>query len=80
MSKEYYKKKIVDLRASIAKEREAKKKDNANYAQLIKGAKSISSKASYKKNKIDRAAQHDRNIEHYKQQIEYAKRDLKNAK
>lgn len=80
MSKEYYKKKIVDLRASIAKEREAKKKDNANYAQLIKGAKSISSKASYKKNKIDRAAQHDRNIERYKQQIEYAKRDLKNAK
>lgn len=80
MSKEYYKKKIVDLRASIAKEQEAKKKDNANYAQLIKGAKSISSKASYKKNKIDRAAQHDRNIERYKQQIEYAKRDLKNAK
>lgn len=80
MSKEYYKKKIVDLRTSIAKEREAKKKDNANYAQLIKGAKSISSKASYKKNKIDRAAQHDRNIERYKQQIEYAKRDLKNAK
>lgn len=80
MSKEYYKNKIVDLRAAIAKEREAKKKDNANYAQLIKGAKSISSKASYKKNKIDRAAQHDRNIERYKQQIEYAKRDLKNAK
>lgn len=80
MSKEYYKKKIVDLRASIAKEREAKKRDNANYAQLIKGAKSISSKTSYKKNKIDRAAQHDRNIERYKQQIEYAKRDLKNAK
>lgn len=80
MSKEYYKKKIVDLRASIAKEREAKKKDNANYAKLIKGATSISSKASYKKNKIDRAAQHDRNIERYKQQIEYAKRDLKNAK
>lgn len=80
MSKEYYKKKIVDLRAAIAKEREAKKKDNANYAQLIKSAKSISSKASYKKNKIDRAAQHDRNIERYKQQIEYAKRDLKNAK
>ena len=26
MSKEYYKKQIIDLRASIAKEREAKKK------------------------------------------------------
>lgn len=28
MSKEYYKKRIIDLRASIAKEKEAKKKDN----------------------------------------------------
>lgn len=26
MSKEYYKKRLIDLRASIAKEREAKKK------------------------------------------------------
>lgn len=32
MSKEYYKKKLVDLRADIAREREAKKRDNANYA------------------------------------------------
>ena len=28
MSKEYYKKKIIDLRADIAKEREEKKRDN----------------------------------------------------
>ena len=46
MSKEYYKKKIIDLRASLAKEKEAKKKDNAYYANLIKGASSPSSKAS----------------------------------
>ena len=37
MSKEYYKKRLIDLRASIAKEREAKKKDNAYYADMIKG-------------------------------------------
>lgn len=32
MSKEYYKKRIIDLRASIAKEKEVKKKDNEYYA------------------------------------------------
>ena len=73
MSKEYYKKKIIDLRASLAKEKEAKKKDNAYYANLIKGASSPSSKASYRKNKVDRAASHDRHIESYKKQIESAK-------
>jgi hypothetical protein len=80
MSKEYYKKKIIDLRASIANEREAKKRDNAYYANLIKGASSPSSKASYRKNKIDRAASHDRNIESYKRQIESAKESLKRCK
>ena len=35
MSKEYYKKKIIDLRADIAKEKEAKKRDNERYADLI---------------------------------------------
>ena len=40
MSKEYYKKKIIDLRASMAKEKEAKKRDNERYASLIKGASS----------------------------------------
>ena len=53
MSKEYYKKKLVDLRADIAREREAKKRDNANYANLIKNASSTSTKATYRKNKID---------------------------
>ena len=35
MSKEYYKKKIIDLRADIAKEKEQKKRDNERYAALI---------------------------------------------
>ncbi len=56
MSKEYYKKKIIDLRASITKEKEAKKKDNEYYARMIKNASSPSSKASYKKSKIDKAS------------------------
>lgn len=42
MSKEYHKKKLVDLRADIAK-----KRDNERYASLIKGTSSISSKASF---------------------------------
>ena len=29
MSVEYYRKRLIDLRADVAKEREAKKKDNA---------------------------------------------------
>ena len=45
MSKEYYKKKIIDLRADIAREKEQKKRDNERYASLIKGASSPSSKA-----------------------------------
>ena len=63
MSKEYYRKRIIDLRASLEKEREAKKKDNAYYADLVKRATSPSSKASYRKSKVDRAASHDRRIE-----------------
>lgn len=80
MSKEYYKKRIIDLRASIAKEREAKKKDNAYYANLIKKATTPSSKATYRKSKIDRAASHDRRIESLKQSVESAKASLKRAK
>lgn len=80
MSKEYYKKKIIDIRAYIAKEKEAKKKDNEYYARLIKGASSPSSKASYRKNKIDKAAYHDRQVEAYKRQIESAKDALKRCK
>ena len=80
MSKEYYKKKIVDLRASIAKEKEAKKRDNENYARWIKNASSPSTKASYRKSKIDAAARHDRQIEYLKRQIESAKDSLKRCK
>lgn len=76
MSKEYYKKKLIDLRAQIAKEREAKKKDNANYAKSIKMA-SPNSKVMYKKLKIDRAASHDRKIESLKKEIERTRAYLK---
>ena len=76
MSKEYYRKKIIDLRASIAREKEEKKRDNEYYARLIKSASSPSSKASYRKSKIDRAASQDRDIEYYKRQIEDAKSSL----
>ena len=80
MSKEYYKKKIIDLRAQLEREREAKKRDNECYASLIKSASSPSSKASYRKSKIDHAASHDRNIESIKRNIESAKEALKREK
>lgn len=80
MSKEYFKRRIVDLRVSIAKEKEAKKKDNEYYARLIKSASTPSSKASYRKNKIDKAAYHDRQVEYYKKQIENTKESLKRCK
>ena len=80
MSKEYYKKRIIDLRASINKEKEAKKKDNEYYARMIKNASSPSSKANYRKYKIDKAASHDRRVEELKRQIESAKDSLKRAK
>ena len=80
MSKEYYKKKIIDLRAALAKEKEAKKRDNENYSRWIKSATSPSSKASYRKSKIDKAASHDRQIEYIKRQIESAKESLKRCK
>lgn len=80
MSKEYYKRRIVDLRASIAREKESKKKDNEYYARMIKSASTPSSKASYRKNKIDKAAYHDRQVEYYKKQIENTKESLKRCK
>lgn len=49
MTKEYYKKKkIIDLRADIAREKEEKKKDNEYYARMIKSASTPSSKATYR--------------------------------
>ena len=80
MSKEYYKKRIIDLRASMQKEKDAKKRDNEYYARLIKSATTPSSKATYRKSKIDHAASHDRNIESLKRQIESAKESLKREK
>ena len=77
MNKEYYKKRIIDLRASMATEKENKKKDNEYYARLIKNASSPSSKSSYRKSKIDKAASHDRQIEYIKRQIESAKESMK---
>ena len=71
---------IIDLRADIAREKEAKKRDNERYASLVRGASSPSSKASYRKQKIDAAARHDRNIESYKRQIESAKESLKRCR
>lgn len=80
MSKEYYRKRIVDLRASVARERENKKKDNAYYAGLITKATTPSSKTNYRKSKIDRAAAHDRRIESLRRDIENAKALLKRYK
>ena len=80
MSKEYYKKRIIDLRADIAKEKEAKKRDNENYSRYIKNASSPSTKAIYRKSKIDAAARHDRQIEYLKRQIESAKDSLKRCR
>lgn len=77
MSVEYYRKRLIDLRADVAKEREAKKRDNEHYADLVKRATSPSSKASYRKQKIDRAASHDRRIESLKREIERTNETLK---
>ena len=49
MSLEYYKKQMVDLRARLQKEKDAKKKDNEYYARLVKFASTPSGKASYRK-------------------------------
>lgn len=80
MSKEYYKRRISDLRASISREKEAKKHDNETYAGYIRRATSASTKASYRKSKIDAAARHERQIEYLKQQVESAKASLKRCK
>ena len=76
MSLEYYKKQMVDLRARLQKEKDAKKKDNERYAALIKSASSPSCKASYRKSKIDHAASHDRQIESIKRSIETCKDNI----
>ena len=80
MSKEYYKKRIIDLRADIAREKEAKKRDNENYSRYIKNASTPSTKASYRKGKVAAAARPDRQIEYLNRQIESAKDSLKRCK
>ena len=80
MSVEYYRKQLIDLRARLQKEKENKKKDNAHYAALIKRTSQASSKAAYRKSKIDKAASHDRAIENLKKQIESAKANLAKAR
>ena len=80
MSKEYYKKRIIDLRAKLDKEKEAKKKDNERYADLIKRATTTDRKAYYRKEKVAHAASHDRQIESIKREIERAKESLKKEK
>ncbi len=80
MSKEYYRKRIIDLRASLEREKESKKRDNERYAGLVKSASTPSSKASYRKQKVDAAARHDSHIESLKRQIESAKESLKREK
>lgn len=77
---EYYKKQIIDLRERVKKEQEAKKRDNETYARLIKNASLSSSKASYKKTKVDRAASHDRTIENLKLAIARAQVSLAQAR
>ena len=76
MSLEYYKKQMIDLRARLANEKEAKKKDNEMYARQIKSASSPTTKTNLKKYKIDKAASHDRQIENIKHQIELCKASI----
>lgn len=80
MSKEYYKKKIIDIRAAIDRERANKKKDNENYAARVKSASTTDMKAYYRKSKISAAASHDRTIESLKRQLDSAKESLKREK
>lgn len=76
MSLEYYKKQMVDLRAKLQKEKDAKKKDNEYFARLVKFASTPSSKTNYRKSKIDRSASHDRQIDYIKRQIESCKESI----
>ena len=71
MSKEYYKKKIIDLRAKLQKEKDA---------DYIKRATTTDRKAYYRKEKVSHSASHDRQIESIKREIERAKEALKREK
>ena len=80
MSKEMYKQRLVTLRTQMEMEKVQKKKDNEQYARLIKGITAPASKESYKKMKVARAEAHDRRIEQLKREIERTKEIMKRAK
>jgi hypothetical protein len=80
MSKVYYRRRIVDIRASIIREKDAKKRDNEYYARAIRNASSTSSKASYRRSKISASASHDSRIESFKRELERAKDALKRCR
>ena len=71
-NKAYYQKLIIDLRARIAREKEAMKRENESYARMIKNASSPSSKASLRKSKIDRTESHKRTIASLQTQVAQA--------
>ena len=62
------------------KEKEAKKRDNAYYAEKVREASGPSNKAYYRRCKVDHAAAHDRTIASIKRDIESAKESLKRCK
>jgi len=76
MNIEYYRNRISSLRAQIATEREAKKRDNEHYANLAKNASSPNYRLNYRKAKIEHAAAHDRRIENLKHEIERIKESI----
>ena len=80
MSKEAYKQRLVNLRTQMEMEKVQKKKDNEQYARLIKGITAPASKESYKKMKVARAETHDRRIEQLKREIERTKEIIKKMK
>ena len=71
-TKAFYQKQIIDLRARVAKEREAMRRDNESFARQIKAASSPTSKANFRKRKVDRQASHKRTIESLQRQIAQA--------
>lgn len=71
-NKACYQKQIIDLRARIAREKEAMKRDNESYARMIKNSSSPSNKASYRKSKIDKTESHKREIARLQTQVAQA--------
>lgn len=78
-NKAYYQKQIIDLRARIAREKESMKRDNESYARMVKSASSPSSKAYYRKAKVDKAEYHKRVIAQLQAQVAQAQRNKINA-